>query len=68
MAIKIGTNPIIWSNDDLRFLGVTTSLDTCLREARFAGIEGMEMGHKLPTSAPELKKVLSPHNMAFISG
>lgn len=68
MAIKIGANPIIWSNDDLRSLGATTSLDTCLREARLAGIEGMEMGHKFPTSAPELKKALAPHHMAFISG
>lgn len=42
MAIKIGANPIIWSNDDLRSLGATTSLDTCLSEARLAGIEGME--------------------------
>lgn len=68
MTIRIGANPIIWSNDDLRSLGATTSLETCLREARLAGVEGMEMGHKFPHSAPELKKALSPHNLEFISG
>ena len=48
MAIRIGANPIGWSNDDLRSLGGATSLETCLAEAKEAGFEGMELGHKFP--------------------
>jgi hypothetical protein len=39
-----------WSNDDLRELGGATPLETCLSEARAAGFEGMELGHKFPRS------------------
>ena len=48
MAIRIGANPIGWSNDDLRELGGETPLETCLAEAKEAGFEGMELGHKFP--------------------
>ena len=34
MPVRFGTNPIAWSNDDLRTLGGTTPLVTCLAEAR----------------------------------
>ena len=34
MTVRLGTNPIAWSNDDLRELGGATSLETCLSEAR----------------------------------
>ena len=45
MAIRIGANPIGWSNDDLPEIGGDTPLETCLAEAKQAGIEGMELGH-----------------------
>ena len=48
MSIRLGANPIIWSNDDMRELGAETSLETCLAEARQIGFEGMELGHKFP--------------------
>lgn len=66
--ILYGTNPIAWSNDDLRSLGGSTPLQTCLAEARQAGFEGIELGHKFPRTAPELKAVLEAHDLSLVSG
>ncbi len=66
--IRIGANPIGWSNDDLQEIGGATSLETCLAEAREAGFEGMELGHKFPREAKALKAALAPFGMACISG
>lgn len=66
--VRLGTNPIAWSNDDLRSLGGATPLETCLAEAREAGFEGIELGHKFPRTAPELNQVLGAHGLAFVSG
>ena len=52
MTIRLGANPIGWSNDDLQEIGGETPLETCLAEAREAGFEGMELGHKFPREAP----------------
>ena len=67
-GVRLGTNPIAWSNDDLRELGGATPLETCLREAREAGFEGIELGHKFPRTAPELSAVLAAHGLALVSG
>jgi myo-inosose-2 dehydratase len=66
--IRLGTNPIAWSNDDLRSLGGATSLETCLSEAKQASFEGIELGHKFPRTAPELRAVLDTHGLALVSG
>jgi inosose dehydratase len=68
MAIKIGANPIGWSNDDLRSLGGDTSLETCLTEAKLAGFVGMELGHKFPREPMALKTVLDRHGLELVSG
>ena len=68
MAIKIGVNPIGWSNDDLRSLGGETSLDTCLTEAKLAGFTGMELGHKFPREPVALKAVLDAKGLELVSG
>lgn len=68
MTIRIGANPIGWSNDDMRELGGETSLETCLAEAREAGFVGMELGHKFPREPAALKAALAPFGMACISG
>lgn len=68
MAIRIGANPIGWSNDDLQEIGGATPLETCLAEAREAGFEGMELGHKFPREPAALKAALAPFGMACISG
>ncbi|MFC3051941.1 myo-inosose-2 dehydratase [Kordiimonas pumila] len=67
-SIRIGTNPIAWSNDDMRQLGAATSLDTCLSEAALAGYEGIELGHKFPRSADVLRPILAKHGIDLISG
>ena len=68
MPIRIGANPIGWSNDDLQEIGGATSLETCLAEAREAGFTGMELGHKFPRQPDALKAALAPFGMACISG
>lgn len=68
MPIRIGANPIGWSNDDLQDVGGATPLETCLAEAREAGFEGMELGHKFPREPKALKAALAPFGMACISG
>lgn len=66
--IRIGANPIGWSNDDLRTLGGETPLETCLAEAREVGFEGMELGHKFPREPEALKAALAPFGLAVVSG
>jgi inosose dehydratase len=66
--IRIGTNPIGWSNDDLRELGGDTSLETCLSQAREAGYAGIELGHKFPRRAETLRPVLATYGLALVSG
>lgn len=68
MSIRFGVNPIGWSNDDLRELGGKTPLETCLREAKQAGYDGIELGHKFPREAKALRAVLEPHGLALVSG
>jgi inosose dehydratase len=68
MTIRIGANPIGWSNDDMRELGADTSLETCLAEAKQVGFEGMELGHKFPREARALAAALAPFGLACISG
>jgi inosose dehydratase len=68
MAVRIGANPIGWSNDDLRSLGGDTPLETCLAEAKQAGFAGMELGHKFPRDADTLKHVLDRFGLELVSG
>lgn len=68
MPIRIGANPIGWSNDDLQDIGGATPLETCLAEAREAGFVGMELGHKFPREPKALKAALDPFGMVCISG
>lgn len=68
MTTRLGANPIGWSNDDMQEIGGETSLETCLAEAREAGFEGMELGHKFPREAHGLKAALAPYNLACVSG
>lgn len=68
MAVSIGTNPIAWSNDDMRELGGATPLETCLAEAKEAGFAGIELGHKFPRDPDALAKVLGRFDLALVSG
>jgi myo-inosose-2 dehydratase len=68
MTIRIGANPIGWSNDDMPELGGETPLETCLAEAKSVGIEGMELGNKFPREPNALKAALAPYDLACIGG
>ena len=66
--IRIGANPICWSNDDMIEIGGDIPLDQCLSEAAEIGIEGMELGNKFPKTAEALKAKLAEHGLVFVSG
>src|SRR6516165_8155204 len=68
MPVRLGISPIGWSNDDLPELGGDTPLDTCLAEARLAGYEGIELGHKFPRDPAVLRPILERFGLALISG
>jgi inosose dehydratase len=67
-TVRLGTNPIAWSNDDMRQLGGETPLETCLAEAREAGFTGIEKGNKFPNDPAALKAVLGKYGLEFVSG
>jgi inosose dehydratase len=66
--IRYGTNPIAWTNDDDRSLGAHISLKQCLDETAAIGFDGIEKGHKLPTTTEGLRAELDPRGLKFISG
>jgi inosose dehydratase len=68
MTVRIGINPITWSNDDLPELGGETPLETCLAETRQAGYAGIELGNKFPRRAEALRPILARHDLALVSG
>ncbi|WP_025733299.1 myo-inosose-2 dehydratase [Carnimonas nigrificans] len=68
MSIRLGINPLSWTNDDLPTLGDETPLETCLRESREAGFEGVELGRKFPRTAEQLKPLLEVDDLALASG
>lgn len=68
MTIRIGANPIGWSNDDMLELGGETPLEQCLSEAKAIGFEGMELGNKFPRTSPALRPILAQHGLALVSG
>ena len=68
MTVRIGINPITWTNDDVPELGGDTPLETCLSETKRAGFAGIELGGKFPRSAGELQPIMSRHGLALVSG
>ena len=68
MKVRLGTNPIGWSNDDLRTLGGETPLEVCLAEAKAAGFSGIELGHKFPRVSGDLAPILDRHGLDLVSG
>lgn len=66
--ILYGTNPIAWSNDDDQTLGAHIGLEQCLDDTARIGFDGIEKGHKFPTTVEGLKGVLDPRGLRFVSG
>src|SRR6185436_12043812 len=65
--VRIGINPLTWTNDDLPELGEQNSLETCLSEAKLAGY-GVELGRKFPRDAATLGPILEKHGLDLVSG
>lgn len=68
MAIRIGANPIGWSNDDMQEIGGWIPLEQCLSEAKAAGFVGMELGNKFPREAAKLRPILDKYGHRLIGG
>jgi len=68
LPVRLGINPIGWTNDDMPELGDDTPLEVCLQEARAAGYDGIELGRKFPRNAGELRPLLVRHGLSLVSG
>ena len=68
MKVRIGINPITWTNDDVPELGGDTPLETCLSETKQAGYAGTELGGKFPRQSDVLKPIMARHGLKVISG
>jgi inosose dehydratase len=68
LKVRIGINPITWTNDDVPELGGDTPLETCLRETKLAGYAGTELGGKFPRQSSVLKPIMAQYGLAVISG
>lgn len=66
--VRIGINPISWSNDDLPALGGETPLETALMEGAQIGYQGFELGNKFPKEGPALKAKLAEYGVVCVSG
>jgi inosose dehydratase len=66
--VRIGINPLTWTNDDLPELGENNSLETCQSEAKLAGYEGVELGRKFPRDAAVLGPILKKFQISLVSG
>lgn len=66
--ILYGTNPIAWSNDDDQTLGADISLAQCLDETARIGFDGIEKGHKLPTTPEGIARELGGRGLKYVSG
>jgi inosose dehydratase len=67
-SVKIGINPIAWTNDDLPWLGGETPLEVALSEGKAIGYQGFELGNKFPRESEALRAVLAKHGLELVSG
>ena len=68
LDVKIGINPISWTNDDLPWLGGETPLEVALAEGKAIGYQGFELGNKFPRESAALRAVLTRHGLELVSG
>ena len=68
MTVRIGVNPLLWTNDDLPSLGAATPLAVCLGDSRNAGYAGIELGNKFPRQPDVLGAILNEFGLQLVSG
>ena len=67
-GVKIGINPISWTNDDIPWLGGEIPLEVALSEGKAIGYQGFELGNKFPRESAALGAVLAAHGLELVSG
>lgn len=67
-GVRLGVNPLSWTNDVLEDLGGDIPLETCLSDAAEVGYQGVELGRKFPRDAATLGPLLRDHGLALASG
>jgi inosose dehydratase len=68
MTVKLGINPIGWTNDCMQWLGDFITLEQCLAQVKQAGFSGVELGRKFPRQASQLGPILKEHGLSLVSG
>ncbi len=68
LDVRIGINPISWSNDDLPQLGGHIPLETCLSEGSEIGYKGFELGNKFPKDPAALRNKVAEYGAVVVSG
>jgi inosose dehydratase len=68
VKVRLGINPITWTNDDVPDLGGDTPLEVCLAETKAAGYAGTELGGKFPRQSAELKAIMQRYGLEVVSG
>lgn len=68
MSVRIGINPLTWTNDDMPELGADTPLAICLSEGKQAGYAGFELGNKFPRDPHVLGPILADYELRLVSG
>ncbi|MCH4564255.1 myo-inosose-2 dehydratase [Halomonas sp. EGI 63088] len=66
--LRLGINPLSWTNDVIEEFGDDTPVETFLREAAECGYQGVEMGRKFPREAAVLGPLLAEYDLALASG
>ncbi len=69
VKIRIGINPLTWSNDDLPSLGAGNSLETCLREAQRDRLRRRGTGPQVSAPGRGARAAArSEHGLSLVSG
>ena len=67
-GLRLGINPLGWTNDVIAEFGNDTPVDTFIAEAAAAGYEGVETGRKFPADPGTVADLLAAGNADLVSG
>ncbi|MES1955091.1 xylose isomerase [Salinisphaera hydrothermalis EPR70] len=67
-GLRLGINPLGWTNDVITEFGDDTPVETFIAEAAAAGYEGVEMGRKFPADRHAVAGLLADGNVDLVSG
>ncbi|HET7313860.1 myo-inosose-2 dehydratase [Salinisphaera sp.] len=67
-GLRLGINPLGWTNDVIAEFGDDTPAETFIAEAAAAGYEGVEMGRKFPPDREAVAGLLAEGNVDLVSG